>query len=64
MRQKRGANAGAIDANLPVITSGESSPEARHSALMAVLGIATVVGDLGRPVVAAVSGILEMLGLS
>ncbi|MBT2446616.1 hypothetical protein J7F03_05875 [Streptomyces sp. ISL-43] len=57
------ASAGAIESNLSVITSQESPPEARHSALMAVLGIATLAGEIGRPVADLVTAILGMLGL-
>ncbi|MCY0931681.1 hypothetical protein OTB20_36975 [Streptomyces sp. H27-H1] len=58
------ASAGAIDTNLPVIVSGESAPEARHGALMAVLGIATLAGEVGRPIIEAVTRVLEMMGLA
>lgn len=58
------AGAGVIDTNLPVIVSGESAPEARHGVLMAVLGIATLAGEVGRPVFEAVAQVLELLGLA
>ncbi|MFD9301916.1 hypothetical protein ACFWCB_04305 [Streptomyces sp. NPDC060048] len=57
------ASAGAIESNLSVIIAEESPPEARHSALMAVLGIATLAGEIGRPVAELVTAILGMLGL-
>lgn len=58
------AGAGTIDTNLPVIVSAESAPEARHGALMAVLGIATLAGEVGRPIIEAVGRVLELLGLT
>ncbi|MFB6517916.1 hypothetical protein [Streptomyces sp. NPDC056401] len=58
------AGAGTIDANLPVIVSPESGPEARHGALMAVLGLATLAGEVGRPIIEAVGRVLELLGLA
>ncbi|MFD6888417.1 hypothetical protein [Streptomyces sp. NPDC059957] len=58
------AGAGTIDTNLPVIVSAESAPEARHGALMAVLGIATLAGEVGRPIIEAVGRVLELLGLA
>ncbi|MFI5866653.1 hypothetical protein [Streptomyces sp. NPDC051546] len=56
------AGAGTIDTNLPVIVSPDSGPEARHGALMAVLGLATLAGEVGRPIVEAVGRLLELLG--
>ncbi|WP_327305186.1 hypothetical protein OG730_17975 [Streptomyces sp. NBC_01298] len=59
------AGAGTIDRNLPVIVSEESDPEARHGALMAVLGVATFVGgEAGRSIIEAVGRVLELLGLA
>ncbi|MCX5405363.1 hypothetical protein OHA37_15885 [Streptomyces sp. NBC_00335] len=58
------AGAGTIDTNLPVIVSPESGPEARHGALMAVLGIATLAGEIGLPIIEAVGRVLELLGLA
>ncbi|MFF1409749.1 hypothetical protein ACFVX6_08125 [Streptomyces sp. NPDC058289] len=58
------AGAGTIDTNLPVIVSPESGPEARHGALMAVLGLATLAGEVGRPIIEAVGRVLELLGLA
>ncbi|MFD5145650.1 hypothetical protein [Streptomyces sp. NPDC058401] len=55
------ADAGAIDTNLPVIVSPESGPEARHGALMAVLGIATLAGEIGLPIIEMVGRLLELL---
>ncbi|MET9853441.1 hypothetical protein ABZY57_10890 [Streptomyces sp. NPDC006450] len=58
------AGAGTIDTNLPVIVSEESAPEARHGALMAVLGIATLAGEVGLPIIEAVRRVLELMGLA
>ncbi|MGW1774801.1 hypothetical protein [Streptomyces sp. NPDC002104] len=59
------AGAGTIDSNLPVIVSAESGPEARHGALMAVLGLATLAGgEVGRAVIEAVGRVLELLSLA
>lgn len=58
------ASAGTIDTNLPVIVSEESAPEARRGALMAVLGIATLAGELGLPIIDAATRVLELLGLA
>lgn len=58
------AGAGTIDASLPVIVSADSAPEARHGALMAVLGIATLAGEVGLPIIEAVGRVLELLGLA
>ncbi|MFZ3499575.1 hypothetical protein ACODT5_41300 [Streptomyces sp. 5.8] len=58
------AGAGIIDANLPVIASAESAPAARYGALSAVLGIAALAGEVGRPVFDAVTQLLALLGLA
>ncbi|MET9463400.1 hypothetical protein ABZY44_01010 [Streptomyces sp. NPDC006544] len=65
------ASARSIDRNLPAITSGPAEEtaaveggfeERRHGALMAVAGIAAVAGEIGVPVLAAVTAILRLLG--
>ncbi|MGW6689562.1 hypothetical protein [Streptomyces sp. NPDC054961] len=65
------ASARSIDRNLPAIASGPAEEtaaaegdfeERRHSALMAVAGIAAVAGEIGVPILAAVNAILRLLG--
>lgn len=51
-----------LDDSLPVIVSGESAPQERHRALIAVATIASTVGALGAPTVEAANRLLELLG--
>jgi hypothetical protein len=56
------ASVRALDDSLPDITADASAPaQDRHRALMAVAGIATTVGALGQPIIAAVNKVLALL---
>lgn len=57
------ATAQTIDATLPVLASADTAqPQERHSALMAVAGIAATAGALGAPILDAVNRVLQLLG--
>ncbi|BAU84367.1 hypothetical protein SLA_3458 [Streptomyces laurentii] len=56
-------DAEVVDASLPAITGEEEAePTRRRQALMTVLGIASLAETLGPPVVAAIRGVLGLLG--
>ncbi|MCX5397250.1 hypothetical protein [Streptomyces sp. NBC_00102] len=53
-----------IDEALPVLVPDAAiEPRARESALMAVAGVAATAGTLGEPILRAVNGILQLLGV-
>ncbi|QNP66342.1 hypothetical protein [Streptomyces genisteinicus] len=52
-----------LDSSLPAITSDATPPQTRRDALVAVSAIAATAGELGRPVVDAVTQVLALLGL-
>lgn len=58
-------DAQTIDDSLPALRAdAEAEPQERHRALMAINGIAAIVGILGVPVVDAVRKVMELLGSS
>lgn len=58
------ASAQALDSSLSdVNTDVTTSPQDRHRALMAIAGIATMVGTVGQPVVDAVNTLVGLLGV-
>ncbi|MFI7237058.1 hypothetical protein [Streptomyces cyaneofuscatus] len=53
-----------IDESLPVLAPDSVvQPQVRARALMAVAGVAATAGALGVPIVEAVNGILQLLGV-
>ncbi|MFG2984336.1 hypothetical protein ACGFYQ_24275 [Streptomyces sp. NPDC048258] len=55
-------SAETVDDSLRAIASVTSTPQERHRALMAVAGVAAVIGPLAQPVGEAVHAILRLLG--
>ncbi|WP_329386693.1 hypothetical protein OG625_28570 [Streptomyces sp. NBC_01351] len=51
-----------VDDSLRAIGSADSSPQQRRSALMAVAGVASLIGATAQPVTDAVNAVLRLLG--
>ncbi|MEU7604141.1 hypothetical protein AB0B78_15465 [Streptomyces sp. NPDC040724] len=51
-----------VDGSLRAIGSADSTPQERRSALMAVAGVASLIGTVAQPVGDAVTVILQLIG--